>query len=1171
MDNEKNERLSSGPTADLSDSTSSSNQFDDVQAARLDQDLYNQFDDLAGKLRQVGGQLPWSLFDDTLLQELMGEESALLDGDMGELASALRHLHLHRVVETRHDDVEACFSGEKLDFPDFPEEVEPSSEPFRGRFELRGAIGRGSFGIVYRAYDRIARREVALKMPRPELRGLKTVNQRFYREGSSVSDVVHPGLVPLLDIGLNAGVPYLVTRLVNGPNLEQWLEQAQRPIPPMLAAAWMKQLAEAIEHLHSRKLLHCDLKPSNILLEHPYAEDPAELPPEMLSIRVTDFGSASRIRLDEETRQSRSLGTLSFMAPEQFRADGQIDRRTDVYAISVILYELLTDKPIFEEMDQERLAQEIQSGKPIAPRKIRPELPVELEAITLKGLERNPEDRYQTAGEMARDLDAYLQMRVPQALKYHAKRRTTLFLKRNRVIAAGVFIAAMILSGYATFRIEESRVMHQLNVERTRLNWWNHYLDSIQIAQKYFRVNNQARFNSTLDSIKAWPAEAERQEDPREFSWYYLKNLMRERSDLVKGLPPKVSHYVMTASPASRTIWAAGTDGRIREIDPVGLEVKRTVLIKEGNEINSVACSADGRFLALGFGQGYIQIHDSQTFEKLYDSKDHDKEVLDILFTDDSRRLVSSGKDGRLHIWSFLDDKRVTFEDRGSDPNVGPMALRGMTLLPGGTHLAVGTSESKIKLIRLEDGENTANLLGHFDEVEQLTVSSDGKWLISASVDRTIAFWNLEQNKLYNQISMDENGNLLSPSTQLGIRVSRFSPLVCLPGENAVAVDVGQGHIQLYEIPSGNKIGQLAGHKLPIWSLIRLPWSNQLASFGRDNELRIWRQPYIDYVQGVYAFEIVRQKLDREKIIVFQDNHNENRVMEGGDVISSARFNMPNLFKCYDSADQGKIRATITTEFPTDKRLKNRINVCFDSLQTVLSDGYEMRWQTIADIELKKPLEDPKLAGHPNKPLLAMIDGDRNFFFVNLTDRDNPKIRKVADQCIYANFVPDSNEILVLRLNQSKQFLWNYTLDSWAEFHGGQNHGADQWMNAKFSPNGDKLAIYRVGGLVQIWNFKTRVMEKEIPIPEVGERRARLIEWSPDGRQILVAMGMKDLFLIDIATGQTMISWDIGFRSIRQIAFSSDGESVWIVESPTDFNRAYTRMPNFYRLHAPKR
>ncbi|MFM7315377.1 MAG: serine/threonine-protein kinase [bacterium] len=254
-----------------------------------------------------------------------------------------------------------------LNLSDVKDDQPPPRPRIADRFEIRGRIGCGSFGVVYRAFDHLAQREVALKCPRPELFAINSVRDRFFVEGAAISEIFHPGVVPLLDMGTHHGLPYLVSRLVNGPSLQHWLEQHEGPIRPEIAARWVSQLSQAVDHLHSRGILHCDLKPSNILLEHPYAENPAELPPELLSICVTDFGSAARLK-DLQPRNSGQVeGALCYMAPEQLSAQSRPDARTDVYSICAVLYELLTRQPVFAADHFPELQNQILYAQPALP------------------------------------------------------------------------------------------------------------------------------------------------------------------------------------------------------------------------------------------------------------------------------------------------------------------------------------------------------------------------------------------------------------------------------------------------------------------------------------------------------------------------------------------------------------------------------------------------------------------------------------------------------------------------------------------------------------------------------------------------------------------------------------------------------------------------------------
>ena len=1139
-----------------------------LQPGAEDDVIYEKMDDIAGRLQNIGSVLPWNLLDNDLIENMVGEAGDKTETD---LADALRQLQILKAVEDNQETFDSLFEIPELQAEIASDNPHENATIFMGRFELREAIGRGSYGIVYRAYDRITEREVALKLPRPELRGLKTVSERFHREGASVSDVVHPGLVPLLDIGVTDEMQYLVTRLVNGPNLEQWLAQANGPIPTSLAAMWTKQLAETIEHLHVRKILHCDLKPSNILLEHPYAEDPATLPPEHLAIRVTDFGSASRFSMQHQPQQAQ--GTICYMAPEQLQPGATIDARTDIYAICAIFYELITGQPVFQSQDSDAFIQEIFHQKPVPPRAIRPAIPVEIEAIILKGLEKRPEDRYQSAGELALDVQACMDMRSPQVLKSNKWRRAELFLRRNRIMVAAIFSISVIALAYAFYTRETNRALHKLEVERVRLNWWNNYVDSIEIAQKYMRANSQERLRQTLDSIRSWPAEAQKTDDPREFAWYYLNHELQDRSRLVQGLPDRVRHYTMAASPATGTIWTAGEDGSIREISTVLDRVIRTIPVKPGVEINSIACSADGKYIAVSYEAGTVQLIDAHSLKLVNQTKYHTREVVDLLFTNDSKKLISSGLDGRLNIWDFHAGTKVSFEDVSTDPKIPSFALRGLVMMPDGEHVAVGTSEHKIKIIRIKDGHNDENLLGHFDEVEQLTVTPDGDWLISASKDRTIGFWNLKTRKLQNQISMDESVNLLIPSTQLGIRVSKFSQLACVPEIRGVAVDVGQGHIQLYDIPSGNKIDQLTGHSAPVWSLIRQPWDGKLASMGRDFTMRIWEPPYATNIPEVFSFDLDKPADGPETVVLAGHVQGPASYIEGGQRLVSEYININDQFKSSAMTSHAQIMGVITANIADkgSKIIYNRFAVRRSSRNTgPMAEAALEPWKQIFEVKLEQRIDDPKLEGHPTEPYFLMTDGDQKLYFVNLTQWDSPKYQLLADQVTHASFIPSTGDVVVLRRNQEKQLFWNHQTGQWKNLLMNQPQSSKNWIMARISPDEKKLAIYQTGGFLQIWDIKTSTRLREILIPELGERRARDIAWTPDSRQIAIAMGMKDIQLIDYLSGKTIISWDIGFRSCKKIRFSADGQSLWLIVTPTDFDRDQNVRSQLLRFYAPR-
>ncbi len=292
--------------------------------------------------------------------------------------------------------IESLFSRVRL-----PAELDVKpSEWFEGPLELPGfrcvsLLGRGGFGRVYLAYDERLEREVAVKLihDKPWLHDERAENT--WREAKMVARLQHPGIVPLYEVIVHEGRGHLVSAYMSGGTLETKL--ADGPLPTQDAARIALQLAEALAYAHSHNIVHCDLKPSNILFD---TQDQA---------RITDFGLAIN---DEQVASDESpvAGTLEYMAPEQIPgATPYVDGRTDVWSLGVVLYRMLTGRMPFRGSTRVELQAAIQ-GRPVKPpRQIDPHLPETLQAICLRCLQKKPEDRWPTANDVATQLRHYLQ------------------------------------------------------------------------------------------------------------------------------------------------------------------------------------------------------------------------------------------------------------------------------------------------------------------------------------------------------------------------------------------------------------------------------------------------------------------------------------------------------------------------------------------------------------------------------------------------------------------------------------------------------------------------------------------------------------------------------------------------------------------------------------------
>jgi|GEM_PF-6601503 len=1100
---------------------------------------------------------PSSLLEDRFFENDAGHAVEDNPDDLEELQKSLRLLSFYSAVsdeeiETGGPGAAEAEGSTGSDFRSFRSE---GPVFVSGRFLLRQMIGRGSYGVVYRAFDMVAQREVALKMPRPELRGIRTVMRRFYREGTSIGKVVHPGLVPLLDMGQEAGLPYLVTRLVKGPNLEQWLVQTNGQISFRLAAIWGEQLAEAVDHLHKKSIVHGDLKPSNILLEHPYEEESLELPPEMLAIRVTDFGNASMIRQTPAGPAERVQGTLCFMAPEQLAPDFRTDARSDVYSICAIIYEMIAGKPVFESTETRSLETAIRQSLPVPLRAIRSDTPFALQAIVMKGLSKRPEDRYGNAGEIARELSAWRNLRTPEVLRNHKHRQLALFLIRNRFVISVIMLSMMIVTALALVRAYETKISERLALRRETNAWWSRYVDEIGVASRYLEKNSASQVHTILEGLRQWPPELSRQDDPREFAWHHLKSMSRDRSRIVLHLPEKTMNLGLAVDPRRDRIYAAGTDGHLRVIDARSDDLIGDHVI-QSTPLMALAIAPDGLTIAVADAKGTIRLLDAETFIILDTVAPHSDEITSLLYTPDSNLLLSTSMDGFLAKYD-LRDRSVSKTGLGNAFGVKPgQALHGLALLPDGKRVAVAQSNNSIRIYDLETGQVFRTLTGHFGEVHQIAVSGNRKWVVSTGSDRTLAFWDNASLILRNQVEVGSKFNYVKSSVGGHSKVRKVRALATITdteGLDMVAVDVDDGQIKLIEVPSGTEIAQLSGHYCHVLSMSWSPRHQKLYAASSDGKIRVWQAPFIEQSIHSDSFELGPGPGGTETAYFIDVEHEGLTRWEGGQPVKCVPYDA----SCFRidrtaAADNGRIWGAIS------KRVNRERDEAFVEFRVARAPGpdftteKEIEWRLIESHNVTRRLNAPSLKAHPTRPYFLVLDSDGRVTHFDFSDPLNPKVRAVVQEIDFATFRPESDDVLMIHEGFRKVSLWNFRKDTWTALPIDAPPPQMAFVMASFPRMQDTILLARVGGILEIRDIRSGRVLKTIYLPEIKLRRIRDVVFSSDNSRIFVAMGFEDLFLIDVPTGKILKNWVLEDREIAKIALSSDGQSLWVLETPPD-------------------
>lgn len=470
-----------------------------------------------------------------------------------------------------------------------------------GRFEIREEIGRGGFGVVFLAHDPVLHRDVALKIPLTEAATSESLRRRFLREAQAAARLTHPNVVQVYEVGQLGPIPFIAASYCRGGSLSQWIGQHPEPMDPKLAARVAKALAEALAYAHRSGVLHRDVKPSNILLEpmsKPYASHAPGLLP--FEPKLADFGLA---RLEDSTVESTAsnavVGSPSYMSPEQARGDVRlIDERSDVYGLGTVLYQMLTRERPFTGESKLEILKQVLEQEPVPPRKLFPAIPRDLDAISLKCLEKDPRRRYASAQELADDLERFLNNSPTQARPISYLGRTARWARRrpmSAVLAALLaLIAVAVPSGLAYHSSRLSDALRE--TEREKAAAVEHRQDAQRRAHASdlrlgFQLLQEGNTKGLDRVLGRYDAESSQDPSPRNFAHRYLMQF-RESEPAERTLHSQLVRFAAINTEARMGV-SKDKEGDLCGWDPRDGKVRWRMQMKGSGEDYPIAVAMD--------------------------------------------------------------------------------------------------------------------------------------------------------------------------------------------------------------------------------------------------------------------------------------------------------------------------------------------------------------------------------------------------------------------------------------------------------------------------------------------------------------------------------------------------------------------------------------------------